>query len=57
MDRRTRGPGNQGPRTRGPKDLQLLQETEMQAICADAEVQAHGYVVTLSMQVSFAQLD
>ena len=35
-------------------DLQLLRETEMQQ---QAEAQTHGYVVTLSMQVSFVQTD
>ena len=30
---------------------------QLQAICANVKAQAHGYVVTLSMQVSFAQLD
>ena len=41
------GPGDMG--TRGPKDLQLLRETEMQL-----QAKTHGYIIAWSMQVSLA---
>ena len=49
------GPGDQWTRGLGTKDLQLLRETEMQLqVKLKPKLTVNTYVVTLSMQVSFA---
>ena len=45
------------PGTRTPKDLQQLRETEMQVPAKTHSYNMYTYIITLSMQVSFAQLE